>query len=346
MKISKLLLTLLAFAAGASCLACTSAIISPRVTANHRPMIWKHRDTGTEHNFVERVDRPGQIGYIALFNGGDSLLAEAWMGMNDAGFAIMNTASYNLAPDTARVKDREGLVMARALATCRTLDDFMTLLDTLPRPMGIQANFGVMDLDGNMAYVEADDNTARLFAMADTADVLIRTNHSLSGTHPGGMGYIRYENARQLLEGEAQNGYKAQTFTETLSRTYWHSLLGRDCDGDRWVVDQDFIPRYSSSASIVIEGGDTPGDYVMWTVLGYPPVGEVIPATLKQVPDDLRPVAAGWRAPANNAALQRKRRAFPITRGNGKHYIDMEYVRPVRDDMHRRSMATYKAHGR
>ena len=80
-------------------------------------MMWKHRDTGADHNFIQRVEadtsRPGSIGYVALFNGGDTGLREAWMGMNDAGFAVMNTASYNLAPDTTDYKDREGLVIDR-----------------------------------------------------------------------------------------------------------------------------------------------------------------------------------------------------------------------------------------
>ena len=52
--------------------------------------------------FIERVpsDRL-YIGYILpFFNAGDSLLHEAWTGFNEAGLAIMNTASYNLAPDT------------------------------------------------------------------------------------------------------------------------------------------------------------------------------------------------------------------------------------------------------
>ena len=35
--------------------------------------------------------------------------------MNDAGFAIMNTASYNLKNDTVSVMDKEGAVMAIAL---------------------------------------------------------------------------------------------------------------------------------------------------------------------------------------------------------------------------------------
>ena len=81
---------------------CTSAIISGKANPEGRTLLWKHRDTGHEHNFVARVSPTGHsLGYVALFNGGDSLLNEAWIGMNEAGFAIMNTASYNLAPDTA-----------------------------------------------------------------------------------------------------------------------------------------------------------------------------------------------------------------------------------------------------
>lgn len=79
------------------------------------------------------------------------------MGMNDAGFAIMNTASYNLKNDTVSVMDKEGAVMAIALGKCRTVDDFACLLDTLPKPLGVEANFGVIDAYGNAAYFETDN---------------------------------------------------------------------------------------------------------------------------------------------------------------------------------------------
>ncbi len=138
--------------------ACTSAMVSAKAAKNSRPLLWKHRDTSAENNFVERTPaRNGDLANVALCNAGDSTLSEAWMGMNEAGFAIMNTASYNLAPDTAAYKDREGAVMALALKKCRSLSDFETLLDTLPKPMGVQANFGLIDASGQGAYYETDD---------------------------------------------------------------------------------------------------------------------------------------------------------------------------------------------
>ena len=121
---------------------CTSAIVDRRVARDGYAMLWKHRDTGNENNFVARVNAKtaDDFDYVALFNAGDSLLAEAWAGVNSAGFAIMNTASYNLVPDTASFRDREGVVMTDALRSCRTLSDFEMLLDSLPKPLGVQAS--------------------------------------------------------------------------------------------------------------------------------------------------------------------------------------------------------------
>lgn len=329
--------------------ACTSMIVSAGASASGRPLMWKHRDTGTEHNFVERVPaRTGGLGYVALFNGGDSLLSEAWMGMNDAGFAIMNTASYNLAPDTARLKDREGAVMTMALRKCRRIEDFASLLDTLPKPMGVQANFGVIDAYGSGAYFETDDYSYVKFDLADATDgVLIRTNHSFTGNDTDGYGYIRYCNACDILAEEISTGQLSpEAFTEKASRSFWHSLLKKDfaASGDRWVIDQDFIPRNISSASIVIEGvvpGESLADMTMWTVIGYPPCSHVEAVTLDHVPDGLRPVADGFHSPDCDEAVKRKHMAFPIDRGSGPHYIDMDYLRPVMESERARSIENY-----
>ena len=313
--------------------ACTSAIVGASRSATGRPMMWKHRDTGTEHNFVDRVEKPGCIGYIGLFNGGDSLRREAWMGMNDAGFMIMNTASYNLAPDTAQLKDREGDVMRRALEVCRTVDDFRSLLDTLARPMGVQANFGVLDASGAGGYFETDDVGYIPYMLSDSVPVIIRTNYSVSGNDTDGYGYIRYANAEYLLGDKIdKGGIKPSDFTEGLSLSYYHSLLGRDFLADttfRWVVDQDFIPRRSSSASIVMVAGETPDKNYMGVRLGYPPVADLYIVGLKDIPEAVRPTEEGVRARACNESIDRKRLAFPIGRGSGPNYIDLEYVRSV-----------------
>lgn len=58
---------------------CTSMLVSAKMSGTGRPLMWKHRDTGAPDNFVERVlpQKKADHGYVGLFNGGDSLLAEA-----------------------------------------------------------------------------------------------------------------------------------------------------------------------------------------------------------------------------------------------------------------------------
>lgn len=321
--------------------ACTSAIISARASADGRPFIWKHRDTGTEHNFIERVESPGCHTFIALFNGGDTLLEDAWLGMNDQGFMIMNTASYNLAPDTAKLVDREGAVMHRALEICTTMADFLNLLDTLPRPMGVQANFGVLDRYGDGGYVETNDVAYTPYLLSDSVPFIVRTNYSVSGNETDGYGYIRYDNACALL---GESPFEPSDLTEGLSCSFYHSLLNKDmadvAEG-RWIIDQDFIPRYSSTASVVMVNGLGENEDEMFAALGYPPVAELFRVTLNDVPDDVRPLQEGYRAAACNRSIERKHKAFPISRGSGSHYIDMDYVRPVNENMRRANLRIY-----
>lgn len=332
--------------------ACTSMIVSAGASASGRPLLWKHRDTGCESNFVERTPaRDGRHGYVALYNAGDSLLSEAWIGVNDVDFAIMNTASYNLAPDTASYKDREGAVMAEALRRCVTVDDFERLLQELPKPLGVQANFGVIDSQGNGAYFETDDYNYKKYDLADAEDgVLIRTNYSESGNDTDGYGYIRYNNTCQLLADKiASRSLAPADLTEGVSRSFYHSLTGRDmaADGSRWLVDQDFVPRRSSTASIVIEGarpGDTAGRRsTMWTALGYPPCAIVEAVTVDHVPEGMRPTLDGFRSPTCEETISKKRLAFPISRGSGPHYIDMDFLRPMIKRCHEESMKNYLA---
>lgn len=322
-------------AASAAGMACTSAIISGSKTRDGRPILWKHRDTSAGHNFVARVDgADGRLGYIALFNGGDSLLAEAWMGMNEAGLAIMNTASYNLAPDTAKIKDREGALMTLALQRCHTLSDFETLLDALPRPLGVQANFGVIDATGAGAYYETDDFSAKKYSLDDAPEgYLIRTNYSCSGTCDGGKGYIREANARHLIEpAAARNDITPQLLTDTVSRSFFHALNNRDMSKttDAYIVDLDFIPRATSTGSVAIVGGSDPGQQVMWAALGYPPSAVTDAATLDSIPTGMLPdPAKGWRSADCTKAMDLKKLIFNLSRGNGGNYINLERLREI-----------------
>ena len=321
--------------------ACTSLVASGKATADGRPMLWKHRDTGAAHNYLERIPAsvPGEFTYVGLFNQGDTLHREAWTGMNEVGFAIMNTASYNLAPDTAKVADREGVVMALALRKCRTVADFANMLDSLPRPMGVQANFGVIDAAGNAAYFETWDHGYKPYYIGGEGEptALVRTNFSVSGNDSTGMGYIRYDNAHFLLDSVVEaSALTPEDCIDRASRSFYHSLLGHDVlnatPNAAWAVDQDFIPRYTSTASIVIVGvkdGENPDGTIMQARLGYPPVAEKYTVKVNDVPADLRPLLPGDRCRACAESQERKAKAFPIRRGSGKRYVDLDYIRSL-----------------
>lgn len=323
--------------------ACTSAIIGADMNPYGRPLLWKNRDTSASDNKIEYVaSSPEGSAYVALFNASDSLLNEAWMGMNEYGFAVMNTASYNIKDDNVPEKemDKEGLVMTKALRLCKTVEDFAHLLDTLPRPMGVEANFGVIDAYGDGAYFETNNHSYNRINLKDSPDhVLVRTNYCHTGRDNEGFGFIREENANKLLKPHIINkSISPDVLTEELSRSFYHSLLQKDySEGEgQWVIDQDFIPRFTSTATIVIEGcpplaeGETlnpdflTDQYIMWTGLGYPPVSEILPVWCKEegVNPELRGAENG-KSPICEQAKSRKAEVFPFTKGNGNKYIDM-----------------------
>lgn len=315
--------------------ACTSAIVSARLTADGRPLLWKNRDTGEENNKVERINaqQPGQYDYIALYNASDTLCREAWMGMNTAGFAVMNTASYNLNRDTITDMDKEGVLMTKALLTCRTVADFEQLLRSHPKPLRVEANFGVIDAEGGAAYFETGNFTYVRYDVDDTAEgYIVRTNYSHSGDNTRGSGFTRENNALALMKPHAEaRDFTPATFTEELSRTFFNSLLATDYtqSGKQWIVDQDFIPRRITSATCVIEGvisdeATTP-DIVMWVGLGYGPCSTIRVATFDEggVPVEIRGSLPSGHAPLCDEAVAMKNEVFSLRKGNGKHYLNL-----------------------
>lgn len=342
----KLLLSALLFSA-VSAAACTSMVVSARASASGRPLLWKHRDTGADNNFLQRVaPTDTTFGYVALFNAGDSLLLEAWIGMNDAGFAIMNTASYNLQPDTATFIDQEGVIMSAALARCTSVEDFESLICLWARPRGVQANFGVIDAHGGAAYFEVDDHNYQRFDADDAPDgYLIRTNYSFSGVEGKGYGYIRYATAEKLTAG---NLISPQLLTESLSRSFYHSLQDIDylSSDFQYVYNADFIPRDISTASIVIEGINPsdnsylPSDIRMFAVLGYPPVAPVNLVTLDHIPTDFLPDSQ-WRSPACDRAHALYLSLIPFSGGSGPHYLILPELRRLISEAHTQSLILY-----
>lgn len=333
MKRSIIALLLLTTVVGS--MACTSAIVSGKLTANGRPLLWKNRDTGDQNNRVERKKASnGKYEFIAVFDSRDYKDSAAWMGFNEKGFAIMNTASYNLNNDNVKEKDmdKEGVVMKKALEECVTVDDFEALLKRLKKPLGVEANFGVIDAQGNGAYFETGNYSYVKYDLKDAPDgILTRTNYSYSGRTDEGYGYIREKNEQHLLAKHiTARDLTPAVFTEELSRTFYHSKLDKDFtySGNRWIVDQDFIPRRISTATMVIEGvlpGEDPSLTTMWIGLGYVPCSEIRPVWVGEggLPNELTGSGPKRRSKLSDEAQKRKEKVFSTRRGNGEHYIDL-----------------------
>ena len=311
---------------------CTSAVVSGRVPPDGRPLLWKHRDASDLNNRIVHFEAEGgKLEFVGLVNGVDTMANEVWAGYNTSGFAIMNTASYNLKNDTSSLSDREGVVMKQALGECRTVEDFARLLDSLPRPIGVEANFGVIDALGGAAYFEVNSYEVFRYDVKDSPDgYLLRTNYSVSGRPNEGYGYIRYDNAARLFSRAAsERSITPEWITGICSRSFYHTLLGRDFTTDTWVVDQDFIPRRSTSASVVIEGvksGESPVFTTMWTMLGYPPCSVVLPVWIGceyGVPTLLQGSEDSVRSPLCEWSNRLKNKVFSLERGSGPHYLHM-----------------------
>lgn len=319
--------------------ACTSAVISGRATKSGRPLLWKHRDTGTEWNHIEYL-KGKRFAFTGLVNSTDEERKEVWAGANERGFAIMNTASYNMKPDSLKyLPEREGEIMKQALGECATVAEFEEFLKNMPQPRALETNFGVIDAEGGAAYFEVWDYGYTKYDANDAAQYpngyIIRSNYSFSGAQDEGMGYIRYQNAEYLLhKAYATGALSAEWIFSSASRSFYHAVLGNDVlssSPNGWAIDQDFIPRNSSSASVVVEGvrkGENPDATTIWSVIGYPPCSYAVAAWVKAKDEiaDVIAAADNGRSAVNRLAVALKREVFPISRGNGSKYMRVDVI--------------------
>ncbi len=323
---------------------CTTAIISGKATPDGRPLLWKHRDTDNFNNKMMYV-KGSKYNYIGLVDSDDTL-CQIWGGTNSAGLSIMNSASYNLKSkdDFSKVQDQEGILMKLALATCATLEDFRKMLDSLPKPLGVEANFGVIDAMGGAAYFETNNFTYKLFDANDPKvapdGYLIRTNFSISGRENEGKGYNRFNTASAIIAEAFQSKLITPEFLlskATLSLR--HELTKTDLAivfkkkeefQNRMYPLNDYIVRYASSSTIVVQGvksGESPSLVTTWVKIGFQPTSISIPLWVSAGDN----IPSLLTAPAKKNSLLctftllLKKDCFPFQKGSeGENYIYLE----------------------
>ena len=219
--------------------------------------------------------------------------------------------------------------------------DFEKLLKELPKPLGVEANFGVIDANGGAAYFETGNFSYVKYDVNDPAvapdGYLIRTNYSCSGIEDKGAGYIRYTTAKDLFEDRINKEKFDYCFLlNDVTRCLKHSLTKTDLTKDlpknssdtKYVWFQDFIPRTLSSAAIIFQGikkGEDPGLTTMWSVVGFPLTSVVVPVWITKtgsMPQMLVASQNGY-APLCEMSLKLKARVFSDFQGRGDKYMDI-----------------------
>jgi hypothetical protein len=320
---------------------CTTAVVSGKATDDGRPLLLKNRDADALQNkLVYFFD--GKYRFIGLVNSEDKENKDVWCGFNAAGFGIMNSASYNLKMnDTTKISDLEGRIMKMALETCATLEDFEKLLNDMPKPLGVEANFGVIDANGGAAYYETDNFKFIKYDVNDPLvapnGYLIRTNYSMTGEDNKGYGYIRYATASGLFEDQTKNGKLSFEFLindvprcliHSFTKTDHTKTLPANQSESNYIFFRDYIPRHSSSAAIVVQGvkrNESASLTTMWTILGFPLTSVIIPVWLLEdgtMPNVLQADETG-NAPLCNVALQLKDKLFSSQNDASENYLNL-----------------------
>ena len=119
--------------------ACTSVIISGRITEDGRPIMWKNRDSGDPGQNMMMFIKGKKYDFVGIVNADITKPKAVWGGVNSQGLCIMNTLSYNvdIRPAEDKASSGNGLIQFEALSNCRDMAEFEALLASLPHPTGL-----------------------------------------------------------------------------------------------------------------------------------------------------------------------------------------------------------------
>ena len=286
--------------------ACTTAVISGKVTHDGRPILWKNRDTSFRHNELVLFG-DGKYRVLAVVNAGSR--KSVWMGVNETGFCIENSLSKDLNDQSENEKSssKSGLgnggLMKLALQTCASVEDFRKLLEkTDGEGRQTNANFGVIDAHGGAAMFEAGPSSHAMFDANDPETApngyLVRANFATTarGVSPSPeskqlddiYSSERFSQACTLLGPLRKDGINVSYILRNMSRDlsgpdgkpYPGTVNGLAGEIPSVILTDNTISRTTTVSAAVFHGvreGEDPVNTTMWTLLGDPKFSIAVP---------------------------------------------------------------------
>jgi hypothetical protein len=335
MAVGASLVTVMAWISGAETRdadACTSAVVAPTGSATGTPILWKNRDTSSVSNKVIYVDEE-PFAYLCLANASTGSGRSCFAGLNEEGFAIINTVAYNIPLRTDESVDLEGIIQADALRTCRTVEDFEHYIEANLGPeLGAQTNIGVMDAEGGAAIYEVHNHGfTRIDAADQPSGYLINTNFARTGAAGEGEGYIRFKRASELFKTFEPGGVDPDVILRRFSRDLGHPLVsGVGLDDvaklpsrpSVWINTRDRIDRPSTACAVVMVGGNDQQPATMWVIPGEPVTASAVPLWVEAGRSPAA-LCEGEEAPLWKESLRIKGGLRPLEIGHAGDYLDL-----------------------
>jgi hypothetical protein len=310
---------------------CTIGVFSGRATTDGRPMLWKNRDVSNavqKYCYFEPPDDADRPVYGFLGNCYSNDTTRVYMGVNEVGFAIMNSNSYNLG-DSVVQGINDGDLMRLALERCASLEEFEAFLD-LTAVKGRQDcwNIGTFDASGNAALYECSNFSYVKFDANDPEAVpdgiILRATFGLSGTPARRIGTERYKRATRLVNERINEApIDAEFILQTLARDLANPIAdpyplpytGSQNRQPRGAVLSEMVTinRNISRSCMVLRGvkpGEDPSLATSFCMIGPPVISVAYPLWVKagQVPE---PLNAGDEVPMYVQANRHRAELYP-----------------------------------
>ncbi|MEW4565462.1 carcinine hydrolase/isopenicillin-N N-acyltransferase family protein [Bremerella sp. JC770] len=285
--------------------ACTTAVVSGKVTPDGRPLLWKNRDFWQPDNEVV-YSNEGKYALVGIAN------AEATrrlrMGTNVAGLCIENSTSRDLG-EAKKSGLTNGDLITMALETCATVDDVRALLEaTNAEGRRTRGNFGVIDAHGGAMMFEVGPNSYQVFDANNPQDApngfVVRSNFSETARNAGD------EETALAIEDmySGERYYRAHDLClagkkdHRLDLKYMMHIVCRDVEGcadsafqhpadevaasqRQSFLTQSTLNRNMTVSAAVFQGvseGEDPRLTTMWAFLGEPLFSIAVPCWATQ----------------------------------------------------------------
>ena len=274
--ILKFLLLLIALFSSENTFACTSAIVASTHSKVGSTLLWKHRDAPSWDCHVEHF-RDGKYPFTALVSPDKT---KVYSGINESGFAILNTVSENITKDTSLCQAPGALfVMAYALREFTTVEEFEKWLATTNGKRSYVTNFAVGDASGAAAYFEVQTDSFKRFDIGEQKEGFdIRSNFSFSGNMiERGPSVPRYDIVKkQMAHKKTHSPYDFFDYGRNYVNGSGVEVL---TTSEKFICNDLTVPRYFSVASMVMVcDGENPR---MLVSVGHPVVAMVVPVYVK-----------------------------------------------------------------